>query len=84
MSCVSLQDTQSYGLALRKLHLFCDIFTIPELDCLPTSFKLLHSFALWAASNPEDINPVIVAETAFEPVSVKTVCKYLSGIAAWH
>jgi hypothetical protein len=83
-SRASLQDTQSYGSALRKFHLFCDIFTIPESDRLPASFELLHSFALWAASDPEDIDPVIAAETAFEPVSVKTVRKYLSGIAAWH
>ncbi|KAJ7801342.1 hypothetical protein B0H14DRAFT_2386492 [Mycena olivaceomarginata] len=83
-SRASLQDTQSYGSALRKFHLFCDIFTIPESDRLPASFELLHSFALWAASDPEDVDPVIAAETTFEPVSVKTVRKYLSGIAAWH
>ncbi|KAG2748160.1 hypothetical protein P692DRAFT_201715613, partial [Suillus brevipes Sb2] len=38
----------SYGSGLRKFHIFCDIFSIPEADRLPASFELLHSFALWA------------------------------------
>ncbi|KAG1800516.1 hypothetical protein EV424DRAFT_1332113 [Suillus variegatus] len=47
-SCASLRDTASYGAGLRKFHLFCDIFSIPESNRLPASFELLHSFALWA------------------------------------
>ncbi|KAJ7936562.1 hypothetical protein B0H13DRAFT_1589461 [Mycena leptocephala] len=74
-SRASLKDTASYGSALRKFHLFADIFTIPESDRLPASFELLHSFALWAASDLDDIDPEIAAETAFEPVSVKTDLK---------
>ncbi|KAG1751558.1 uncharacterized protein EDB91DRAFT_1045721 [Suillus paluster] len=49
----SLRDTTSYGAGLRKFHLFCDIFSIPEADRLPASFKLLHSFALWAITDPQ-------------------------------
>ncbi|KAG1834524.1 hypothetical protein EV424DRAFT_1310211 [Suillus variegatus] len=47
-SRASLRDTASYGAGLRKFHLFCDIFSIPESNRLPASFELLHSFALWA------------------------------------
>ncbi|KAG1765080.1 hypothetical protein EDD22DRAFT_775428 [Suillus occidentalis] len=65
----SLRDTGSYGAGLRKFHLFCDIFSIPELDRLPASFELLHSFALWAVADP---SPVDVAR------------KYLSAVRAWH
>ncbi|KAJ7148052.1 hypothetical protein C8R43DRAFT_951117 [Mycena crocata] len=36
------------------------------------------------ASDPEDIDPDIAAETPFEPVSVKTVHKYLGAVGAWH
>jgi len=42
----SLRDAASYGAGLRKFHIFCDIFTIPEQDRLPASYNLLHSFAL--------------------------------------
>jgi hypothetical protein len=42
----SLRDMASYGSGLRKFHIFCDIFTIPESDRLPASFPLLHSFVL--------------------------------------
>ncbi|KAG1798043.1 hypothetical protein EV424DRAFT_1333064 [Suillus variegatus] len=44
----SLRDTASYGAGLRKFHLFCNIFSIPESARLPASFELLHSFVLWA------------------------------------
>ncbi|KAG2051040.1 DNA breaking-rejoining enzyme, partial [Suillus hirtellus] len=44
----SLRETTSYGSGLRKFHIFCDVFSIPEADRLPASFELLHSFALWA------------------------------------
>ncbi|KAJ7929796.1 hypothetical protein B0H13DRAFT_2310178 [Mycena leptocephala] len=35
-------------------------------------------------NRPDDIDPHITADTPFEPISVKTVRKYLSAIAAWH
>ncbi|KAG1760431.1 hypothetical protein EDD22DRAFT_781148 [Suillus occidentalis] len=47
-SRASLRDTANYGAGLRKFHLFCDIFSIPESNRLPASFELLHSFVLWA------------------------------------
>ncbi|KAG1797491.1 uncharacterized protein HD556DRAFT_1213382, partial [Suillus plorans] len=51
----SLRDTASYGAGLRKFHKFCDIFSIPEHDRLPASFELLHSFALWAVTDPDPL-----------------------------
>ncbi|KAJ7216471.1 hypothetical protein GGX14DRAFT_297626, partial [Mycena pura] len=83
-SCASLRDTSSYGSGLRKFHLFCDIFSIPEVARLPASFELLHSFALWAATDPVIVAPAVLEGTPFEPVSVDTVHKYLSAVRAWH
>ncbi|KAJ7489048.1 hypothetical protein FB451DRAFT_1024953 [Mycena latifolia] len=83
-SRASLQDTASYGSGIRKFHLFCDIFTIPESDRLPASFETLHSFALWASTDPDDVDPSIAANTPFEMISVETVRKYLSAVGAWH
>ncbi|KAJ7283379.1 hypothetical protein C8J57DRAFT_1054554 [Mycena rebaudengoi] len=83
-SRASLKDTTSYGSGLRKFHLFCDIFTIPESKRLPASFETLHSFAPWAASDPDSLDPEIIANTPFETVSGKTVRKYLAAIRAWH
>jgi hypothetical protein len=80
----SLRETSSYGSGLRKFHLFCDIFTIPEPQRLPASFELLHSFALWAASDPSLLSAEIVDRTPFEPVSVSVVKKYLAAVRAWH
>ncbi|KAG2346726.1 hypothetical protein BDR05DRAFT_877756, partial [Suillus weaverae] len=60
----------SYGSGLKKFHIFCDIFSIPEADHLPASFELLHSFALWAISNPS--------------ATEHFLGKYLSAIRAWH
>ncbi|KJA18052.1 hypothetical protein HYPSUDRAFT_145592 [Hypholoma sublateritium FD-334 SS-4] len=67
-SQASLRDPKSYGSAIKKFHTFCDNFSIPEAQRLPASFQLLHSFALWV----------------FEPISVQTARKYLSGVRAWH
>ncbi|KAJ3713630.1 hypothetical protein C8R42DRAFT_593043 [Lentinula raphanica] len=67
----SLRDTKSYGAGLRKFHIFCDIFSVSESDRLPASFAVLHSFALWAATNP-DLLPI------------GTVRSYLAGVRAWH
>ena len=83
-SHTSLRDTSSYGSGLRKFHIFCDIFTIPESDRLPASFPLLHSFTLWAASDPSMVDPSLVEGVPFEPISVTVVKKYLAAIRAWH
>ena len=80
----SLCDTSSYGSGLRKFHLFCDIFTIPESDHLPASFPLLHSFALWAVTDPSMLEPGLAVGVQFEPISVAVVRKYLLAVCAWH
>ena len=79
-----LQDSSSYGSSIHKFHLFGDIFTIPEAEHLPALFKLLHSFALWAAADPATLGPKLFPSTQFEPVSVAMVRKYLAAIHAWH
>jgi len=83
-SRASLQDSSSYGSGIRKFHLFCDIFSVPESDRLPAAFPLLHSFALWATTDPDVVDPSILAGVPFEPVSVSVTKKYLSAIRAWH
>lgn len=83
-SRASLRDPSGYGAGLRKFHLFCDIFSIPEAARLPASFEVLHSFALWAASDPEVMEIGLPVSTPFEPVSVSTTRKYLSAVRAWH
>lgn len=83
-SRASLRDTASYGSGLRKFHIFCEIFSIAETNRLPASFELLHSFALWAATDPGSLNPDIAASTQFEPVSDLSLRKYLSAVRAWH
>ena len=80
----TLRDTTSYGSGLRKFHRFCDVFSIPEEDRLPASFPLLHSFALWAAADPDDPALGAFDRAGFEPVSHTTVRKYLSAVRAWH
>ncbi|KAG1903710.1 uncharacterized protein F5891DRAFT_905550, partial [Suillus fuscotomentosus] len=54
-TCVSLRDAASYGAGLRKFHRFCDIFSVPESNCLPVSFELLHSFTLWVVADPNSV-----------------------------
>lgn len=80
----SLRDTASYGSGIRKFHVFCDIFSIAESDRLPAAFPLLHSFALWAATDPESVDSQLSADTQFEPVSDSAVRKYLAAVRAWH
>ncbi|KAF9521320.1 hypothetical protein CPB83DRAFT_778911, partial [Crepidotus variabilis] len=88
----SLRDTSGYGSGLRKFHIFCDIFSIPEKDRLPAPYPVIHSFALWAASDPlSEPASDPLSEPAFdtfgvpsESVSVPVVRKYLSAIRAWH
>ena len=76
-SRASLCDLSGYGSGICKFHIFCDIFTILEADCLPASFELLHSFALWAATNPSMLGPGLADNIHFEPVSV-------AAIRTWH
>lgn len=83
-SRASLRDTGNYGSGLRKFHVFCDIFSIPETERLPASFQLLHSFALWAATDPDSMDPDLAASTQFEPVSDSSLRKYLAAVRAWH
>ena len=72
-SCASLSDPTSYGSGLHKFHVFCDAFHIPEEDRLPVSFEVLHSFAVWAASDPDILGGDLWRLGEFEPVSVQTV-----------
>ncbi|KAF8576009.1 hypothetical protein K439DRAFT_1337606 [Ramaria rubella] len=83
-SRMSLQDSTSYSSGLRRFHLFCDIFSIPEEKHLPASFNVLHSFALWTAADPAFLGPHLAAKTPLEPISVSVTRKYLSAICAWH
>ncbi|TFK55687.1 hypothetical protein OE88DRAFT_1616024, partial [Heliocybe sulcata] len=73
-----------YGSGLRKFHLFCNIFSVPESARLPASFQLLHSFVLWAVTDPDPSEPVFADGTPFEPVSAQVARKYLAAIRAWH
>ena len=68
----------------EKFHLFCDVFSIPESVQLPASFELMHSFAIWAVTDPNYLNPSLAADCPFELVSIDTVGKYMSGVRAWH
>ena len=83
-SQVSLCDVASYGSGLQKFHIFCDIFSIPEANHFPVSFPPLHSFALWAATNPSMADLDLLRRVPLELVSVTIVKKYLSAIQAWH
>jgi len=57
---------------------------VPESDQLPASFPLLHSFTLWAITDPNVVNPSILAGVPFKPVWVSVTKKYLSAVQAWH
>lgn len=83
-SQASLKDTASYGSGLRKFHLFCDVFSIPEADRLPASFKLLHSFVLWTTAEPDPNLGPATEGMVFEPVAVSVARKYLAAVRAWH
>jgi hypothetical protein len=80
----SLQDPGSYGSGLRKFHIFCDVFSIPEPARLPASTELIYSFLLWAVSDPDPSDPLVQDGTLFETVSIATARKYMSAIRAWH
>jgi hypothetical protein len=83
-SRASLCDTSNYGSGLRKFHVFCDIFSVPELQRLPASFELIHSFALWVVTDPDSIDPIIASSVQLELILVTVACKYLAAIRAWH
>ncbi|KAF9473546.1 hypothetical protein BDN70DRAFT_765300, partial [Pholiota conissans] len=83
-SQASLDDSGSYGSGLRKFHIFCDIFSIPDSDRLPASFPLLNSFAIWAVTDPDIHDPAMADGTPFETISIATVRKYLAAVRAWH
>ena len=78
----SLCDTGSYSSGLQKFHIFCDVFFIPESQQLPASFQTLHSFALWAATDPESVDSLLLTSAQFEPVSISIAKKYLSAVRA--
>ena len=48
------------------------------------SFKVLHSFAVWVASDPDILSGDLWKLGESELVSVQTVGKYLATIHAWH
>ncbi|KIK37636.1 hypothetical protein CY34DRAFT_35899, partial [Suillus luteus UH-Slu-Lm8-n1] len=75
-----------YGAGICKFHLFCDIFSIADSDRLPASFELLHSFALWAVSDPSLDELALSSQLSvpFKPVSINVARKYLAAIRAWH
>nr|VWP01309.1 Non-specific serine/threonine protein kinase (EC [Ganoderma boninense] len=84
-SRASLRDPGGYGAGLRKFHIFCDIFSVPEQERLPASFAVLHSFALWASADPDPLDPLYTqSDTPFEPVATVTTRKYLAAVRAWH
>ena len=83
-SKASLGDLTSYGSGLRKFHLFCDIFSIPESHRLLASFNVLHSFVLWATADPLAIGSVNSFQVPMEPVAVSVARKYLTAVQAWH
>jgi hypothetical protein len=80
----SLRDTSSYGSGLQKFHLFWDVFSVPEADQLPASFPLLHSFVLWASTDPGALEHIVLPDIPFEPVTVFVAKKYLSAVQGWH
>jgi len=80
----SLHDMGSYGSGLQKFHIFRNVFMVPKSQQLPASFQVLHSFALWAATDPESVNPLLLTHAQFEPISVNVVKKYFSAVWAWH
>jgi hypothetical protein len=83
-SRVSLQDTGGYGAGLRKFHVFCNVFSIPEEMRLLASFEVLYTFALWACTTPDPDNAAFTDGTLFEPVAVVTAQKYLLAVWVWH
>lgn len=84
VSRASLIDSTSYGAGLRKFHIFCDVFSVPESARLPASLPVLKSFALWAITDPDPQDFVLTDGTPFELISVVAVRRYLAAVRAWH
>ncbi|KAF9781537.1 hypothetical protein BJ322DRAFT_1010595 [Thelephora terrestris] len=80
----STKDWAAYGSGLKKFHIFCDVFSIPEPDRLPASFQTIHSFVLWASADESDADLPGAPILPVEPVSDSTLRHYLSAIRAWH
>ncbi|KAL7410158.1 hypothetical protein BDY24DRAFT_355220 [Mrakia frigida] len=64
----SLAVQTNYGSALRKYHLFCDLFSVEEHRRLPSSFAILQSSSLRTIGT----------------IGTDTVLKYLSAVSTWH
>jgi hypothetical protein len=76
---------KSLRAGLRKFHIFCDAFSIPEAERLPASFSTLHWFALWASADPETLGEHIINDAPTELVSVAVTKRYLRpSERAWH
>jgi len=80
----SISDPTSYGAGLKKFHIFCDLFDIPERDRLPVSFDILHSFILWATADATIVSPSSDLARHSNPISESTARHYLAAIRAWH
>jgi len=80
----SISDPTSYGAGIKKFHIFCDLFAIPEEDRLPASFELLHSFVLWATADTTISSPSSIPALHSSPISESTARHYLAALRAWH
>ena len=80
----SLRYSSSYGCGLKKFHVFCNLFSVPEEERLPTSPAILKAFALWATTDPELIDASMPSIGAFETIATNTLYKYLAAIQAWN
>ncbi|KAH7904724.1 hypothetical protein BJ138DRAFT_1235422 [Hygrophoropsis aurantiaca] len=79
-----IPSSNTYQTALTAHR--CATQLVAESARLPASFELLHSFALWAVTDPDPSDPVLSSTSAppFEPISVGVVRKYLAAVQAWH
>jgi hypothetical protein len=64
-SAALLRDAGSYGSGLRKFHIFCDIFSVPEPNRLPAGADLLRAFALLAVANPGPNDIALTRDVVF-------------------
>jgi len=76
----SISDPTSYGAGIKKFHIFCDLFAIPEEDRLPASFELLHSLVLWAMADTAISSPSSILALHSSPISESTVRHYLAAL----
>jgi len=80
----SISDPTSYGAGIKKFHIFCDLFAIPEKDRLPAPFDVLHSFVLWATADATVVPPSSAHTLHSDPISESTARHYLAAVRAWH